>query len=326
LVTGANGFIGSRLCARLTQSGATVTAMVRPSSDLGFLKPLKSLSLVTAVLADLSTLQEAMRGVSVVYHVAGYVRDWGPWRVFYEANVEGVRNVMEAARQSGVKRVIHVSSVSVYGFPGKADISEEEPFIARPDDPYITTKVEGERLALKYQGKGLEVVVVRPAGVYGPHDRTTTAQIIPALLQGRFGYVDGGRHLMAPLFVENLVDLMMLAAERSEAPGQAYNAMDDGRVTWREYIEWMCEDLGCRPPKLSLPRQVVWPLAVGVDYAARWIGMKESPMINKYRIRAVMADAHYATAKAKRELGWRPRTSTREGIRQTIEWYRTWVR
>jgi nucleoside-diphosphate-sugar epimerase len=247
--------------------------------------------------------------------------DWGPWEVFRKVNVAGVQNVMETALQHGIRRVVHISSVSVYGFPGGTDIDENSPRVPRADNPYITTKAEGETLALSYQSDRLAVTAIRPAGVYGPNDRTTTVQLAPALLSRQFGYVDGGRYIMAPIYIDNLVEMMRLAAQSDNAPGQAYNAMDDGRVTWKEYAEWMCEDLDCKNPWLSVPRQVAWPLATVIEKTAKLFNKKESPMINKYRIRAVMQDNHYSNQKAKSELGYHPAVSTRDGIRKAIQWY-----
>ena len=321
LVTGANGFIGSNLCKALIQSGQSVIGAVRESSDLTFLKALDTLQIVYGDITVKESLAAAMQDVSMVYNVAGMVADWGPWTVFRKVNVEGVRNVMETALQRGIRRVVHISSVSVYGFPGGTDIDENSPLVPKTDDPYSTTKAEGEKLALSYQSDRLSVTAIRPAGVYGPNDRTTTLQLVPAFLNRQFGYVDGGRHIMAPVYIDNLIQLIRLAAESDNAPGQAFNGMDDGRVTWREYAEWMCEDLDCKKPWLSVPRSVAWPLAAVIEKTAKLFNKKESPMINKYRIRAVMQDNHYSIQKAKSRLGYRPAVSTRNGIKQTIQWY-----
>ena len=321
MVTGANGFIGSNLCKDLIQSGQSVIGVVRESSDLTFLRELDTLQIFYGDITRRESLATAMQDVSIVYHVAGMVSDWGPWEVFRKVNVEGVRNVMEVALEHGIRRVVHVSSVSVYGFPGGTDIDEASPLVPKADDPYSTTKAEGEKLALSYQSNRLAVTAIRPAGVYGPNDRTTTLQLVPAFLSRQFGYVDGGRHIMAPVYIDNLIQLIRRAAESDNAPGQAFNGMDDGRVTWKEYAEWMCEDLDCKKPWLSVPRSVAWPLAAIIEKTAKLFNKKESPMINKYRIRAVMQDNHYSIQKAKRQLGYRPTVSTRDGIKQTIQWY-----
>lgn len=322
LVTGANGFIGSNLCRRFIEHGDDVVALVRPSSDRRFLAGLSGLRVLMGDITDRASLEAAMENVDIVHHVAGYASDWGPWEAFRTGNVEGVRTVMEAALSAGVRRVVHVSSVSVYGFPGGTDLDEDTPFTPRPQDRYITTKAEGERLAMGFNGHGIEVAVVRPGGVYGTHDRTTTAKLAPALESGFFAYVDGGRHLMAPCHVDNLAHMMRLAAEHPAAPGEAFNAVDAGRVTWRQFIAWMCEDLGCPPPRFSLPAAAVLPLAVAMETLARAAGRKESPPLNIYRVRAVVRDSHYSTAKAERRLGWRPTVSTREGIADAVAWYR----
>ncbi len=321
LVIGANGFIGSNLCESLIRSGQSVVGVVRESSDLTFLKGLDRLQIVRGDVTVKKSLDAAMQDVSVVYNVAGLVSDWGPWDIFRRVNVDGVRNVMESARQYKIRRVVHLSSVSVYGFPGGTDIDENSPWIPRANDPYSTTKAEGEKTALSYQDDQLAVTVIRPTGVYGPNDRTTTLQLVPVLLNRQFGYVDGGRHIMAPVYIDNLVQMMRLAAESDKAPGQAYNGMDDGKVTWKQYAEWMCEDLGCKTPWLSVPRSVAWPLATVIEKTAKLFNKKESPMINQYRIRAVMQDNHYSIQKAKSQLGYHPTVSTRDGIKKTIQWY-----
>jgi len=325
LVTGANGFIGSNLCADLIQDGHSVAGLVRPSGERAFLEGLDSLKVFEGDITKPESLKSALKGVEVVYNVAGYSSDWGPWETFRRVNVEGVGNVIEAASEAGVRRVVHISSVSVYGFPGKTNVDESQTFVPRPDDPYITTKAEGERLALSYNGKGIEVAVIRPAGVYGPNDRTTTLQLAPVLLAGKFAHVDGGRYTMAPVYIENLVQMMRLASENADAPGQAFNAVDDDLVTWREFIDWMCADLGRPAPRLSAPGALVWPLSVLVENTAKAFGKKESPLINKYRVRAVMRDSHYSTEKAKKLLGYRPGVSTREGVRRTVAWYRQYA-
>ena len=320
-VTGANGFVGSKLCEALAARGDATTGMVRTTSDLQFLTPIPRVTVRHGDLTDRDSLLAAFRDVDVVFHVAALASDWGAWGVFRQVNVEGVRNVMECALASGVRRVVHVSSVSVYGFPGRTSLPEDAGFISRPEDPYITTKQEGERIALRYLDRGLEVVVVRPAGIYGPNDRTTSLRLFPELEKRALPYVDGGRHVMAPLYIDNLIQAMLLAATAPRASGEAYNVMDDGRITWRTYFQWVCDELGCRRPALSAPTWLAWPLASIVERMAKVTRMHDAPL-TRYRIRAVMADAHYSTLKAKEQLGYRPPVATREGIRRTVAWYR----
>lgn len=321
LVTGANGFIGSNLCRHLLDRGHKVTGLVRRQADRRFLAGLSSLRIAVGDITDRANLAAAMEGVEIVYHVAALASDWGARDAFHAANVVGVRNVLEAACRSKVRRVVHTSSVSVYGFPSGVDIPEDMPFTPRPRDLYVSSKVAGERLAMSFNGRGVEVAVVRPGGVYGPNDRTTTLPLADALRAGKFAHVDHGRHVMAPVYVDNLVDMMRLAGSVPAAAGQAFNAVDDGRVTWHEFVGWMCADLGCPPPPRSVPARLAWIAAVATESVAKSVGMKQSPLINTYRVRAVMQDNHYSTAKAKRLLGWRPVVTTREGVKRAVAWY-----
>jgi nucleoside-diphosphate-sugar epimerase len=164
--------------------------------------------------------------------------------------------------------------------------------------------------------------VIRPGGVYGPHDHTTTTKLVRLLQAERFAYVDGGRAVMAPLYVDNLAALVARAAYDAQAPGEAFNAVDDGHTTWRQYIEWLCEDLGCHAPRRSVPSSLLWPIAGGMEAFGRLARLAASPPLNRYRLRAVACDSHYSTAKARHVLGWHPTIATREGIRRTVAWYR----
>ena len=320
-VTGANGFVGSNLCKTLIEKGHQVIGLARNTSNLEFIDNLSELEVCTGDLTDPNSLKQAFDGVSIVYHVAGHASDWGKWQKFQAVNIHGVRNVMECAISCGVKRVVHISSVSVYGFPGAMDIKEDRSWILRPDDPYVTSKQKGEEIALGFNGNGIEVTVLRPAGLYGPNDRTTSLNLLPEIARRRLPYIDGGKYVMGPIYIDNFVRAAILAGEKGSAPGQAYNIVDDGKTTWRQYIEWMCAGLKCGKPLLSVPSWIAWPLACLVEGLARALSLKDAPPITKYRIRAVMGDSHFSSDKAKRELGYKPEISTREGVRRTVNWY-----
>jgi len=320
-VTGANGFVGSHLCKALIDRGDQVVGLVRKTADLEFIRDLKGLEICTGDIADSDSLQHAFDGACVVYHVAGYVSDWGEWRVFQAVNIGGVENVIRSAIACGVARVVHMSSVSVYGFPDGNDIGEDQSWVQRPEDPYVTSKQQGEKIALSFNGAEIEVTALRPGGIYGPNDRITSLKLFPEIARRRFLYVDGGRHATAPVYIDNLVQAAVLAGDHPSAPGQVYNIVDDGATSWRQYIEWICEDLDCARPLISVPSWIAWPLACVIEAVAKAGDTKSPPPVTKYRIRAVMGDSRYSSDTAKRELGYAPEISTREGIRRTVEWY-----
>ena len=323
-VTGANGFVGSNLCRHLLAAGHRVRGLVRADADRRFIAGLNDLTLCVGALDDPASLRQAFAGCDCVVHTAARTADWGAWDLFEQTNVRGVALVLAAAQDAGVKRLIHLSSVSVYGFPGATDITEEHPWLLWPRDPYVTSKQRGERLAREAHGNGIEVVVLRPGGLYGPNDHVTSAPLFAALERGRLPLVDAGRHVMAPAFVDNLVQAIWLAATtQANTGGNAYNIADDGRTTWREYLGWASEDLGCQPPTLSLPSAIALPLAAVTEDLSRWMFPKRMPPLTRYRIRAVMADSHYSCQRARAELGYAPMVTTRDGLRRTVAWYRS---
>ncbi|MCC6202265.1 MAG: NAD-dependent epimerase/dehydratase family protein [Gammaproteobacteria bacterium] len=321
-LTGANGFVGSNLCRHLLAAGHRVQALVRAGADRRGIANMPELQVHEGDLGDAASLQRAFAGCTVVVHAAARTADWGAWKLFEAANVRGVTEVLAAARASVVRRVVHLSTVSVYGFPGLVEVTEDQPWLARPRDPYISSKQQGERLARAAHGADLEVTVLRPGGLYGPHDRITSAPLFAALERGRLPLVDRGRHLLAPAYVDNLVQAIWLAATRPNAAGRVYNITDAGRITWHDYLFAACEELGCPPPRRSLPAALALPLAAAVEDVSRWLRPDRMPPLTRYRIRAVMADSHFDCQRARDELGYAPVVATREGLRRTVAWYR----
>lgn len=324
-ITGANGFVGSNLCKTLLQQGDEVAGLVRQTSNLQFIQSLPEVRIYFGDVTNRKSLIPAFENCNVVYHVAALTSDWGPWENFKVININGVKSVMEAAIACKVKRVVHISSVSVYGFPGASHMVESDSWVSRPDDPYITSKQKGEKVALSYSGDQLEVVVIRPAGIYGPNDRTTSLKLLPEIEKRKFPYIDGGKYLMGPLYVDNLIQAILLAGRKPGVAGQAYHIADDGKTTWRQYVEEFCRNLSCPKPLFSVPSKIAWPVACVIEGVAKWIGKAEAPPLTKYRVRAVMNHSHFSIRKAKKELGYRPAISTTEGIRRTVIWYREYL-
>ena len=120
-------------------------------------------------------------------------------------------------------------------FRSGRDITEDAPFTPRPGDPYVASKAAGELVAMSYHGNGLEVAVVRPAGVYGAGDRTTTEPLAETLEAGKFAFIDGGRYIMAPIYIDSLVDMIHRVGTNENAAGEAFNAVDEGYTDWRDY-------------------------------------------------------------------------------------------
>ncbi len=320
LVTGANGFIGSKLGQKLLQDGHDVRGLARQSSDLTFLKGIP-LQLHYGDITQPETLGVPMNGVEVVYHVAGLASDWGSLELFRRINVQGTLNVLEAAKKAGVRKVVHVSSVAVMGF-GRINVAEDmEPLPTH--FPYVISKLEGEQAAVRFaREKGLWLSVVRPGDVYGPHDRTWMLPMLTEMDKGNMGHVAGGYAELAPVYIDNLIHGLMLAAERESAKGEVFFITDGVHITWREIVNKLVKLMGLREPKLSVPFAVGYGAAVTLETIYKILSIKTAPLLTTYRVTHGGQNFHFRIDKARRLLGYDPDQNIDKHLAATVAWYR----
>jgi len=243
LVTGANGFIGSHVVERLLRDGRKVRGLVRASSDLTFLEGV-DVELARGDITNRASLDAPMRGVEVAVHVAGFVSDWDPRAECRSVNVHGTRNVIEAARAAGVRRLVHISTAALHGFPGARTQDESSP-MPETSFAYCESKKQAERDVF---ASGLEATAIRPGNVFGPRDHTFIDKYAQALEQGKCGYVGGGRSWTCPAYVENLADAIALACFEPAAVGEAFLVTDGLDIDWRTFTENLADELGVKRP------------------------------------------------------------------------------
>jgi nucleoside-diphosphate-sugar epimerase len=321
VVTGATGLLGSHVAEALTARGEHVRALVRPGSDTAFLRGL-GVELTTGNLHDPGSLRRAVAGADAVYHCAARVGDWGPWRLFRRAIVEATANLLAACAAAGVGRVLHVSSINVYGHPRRRDcrFTEDEPLGQRlwPWDHYCRAKVQAEELCRQYPGAW---TVVRPSWTYGPRDRNTLPRVLAALDHGRVCVIGRGDNLLNLVYAADVAAGAILAANHPEAVGQAYNLGSEGEISQRDLLDLLTAALG-RPP---VRRRVPYRLAFWGGFAAEVIGravrLRRPPYFTRYAVALISRSTRHSTEKARTHLGWRPCVGAREGLRRTLDWY-----
>jgi dihydroflavonol-4-reductase len=298
LVTGATGFTGGHLALRLRKLGHEVRALVRPGSRIQHLEA-AGIELIEGDLRNKRDVKQAAEGVRRIYHIAAAFRTAGHHDSFYyNVNVRGTRHVLDAARQSGVERTIHCSTIGVHGGVQEIPSTEDSPFA--PSDIYQETKLAGERAVRAALDAGLPGVIFRPAGIYGPGDLR--------LLK-----------LFKTVHNDDLVDGILLCGERPEALGQTYILAGDRYVTLNELVASIARVLGAAPPRSRLP---IWPLLAGAaacETVCRPFGI--DPPLHRRRAAFFIKNRAFSIEKARRELGYRPRVSLEEGLRQTAGWY-----
>ncbi|MFJ2261648.1 aminotransferase class I/II-fold pyridoxal phosphate-dependent enzyme [Streptomyces sp. NPDC087844] len=319
LVTGASGFIGGHLTRRLTEHGHRVRVLVREGSDRAAFAGL-DVEVTTGDLSDPESLRHATSGVRHVYNCAGLSADWGPWEEFRRINVDGSRNLVEAAHHAGtVERLLHLSTTDVYGYPvTPCDESAEPRDIGLP---YNRSKVLGERAVRQAAERtGLPVTVVRPVSVYGPRSKDFVIEIATLLLSRQMVYVRGGAVPAGLVYVGNLVDGMIAACASDTAVGKAYNMRDPDPTTWREYVEALARGLGVKPPAFSLPTPVARGVATVSERLYGALRIKSRPVLTRHAVHLFDRDQSYAIDRARDDFGFKSEVGFEEGIELTLAW------
>ena len=314
LVTGAAGFVGSAIVRELGASGVEVRTTDRV--------PKTGTNLASYRAADLrqeDSIGPLVEGADAVIHAAGLAHVFRPdestARLMHEANGIAAGNVARAAARSGVRRVVLVSSVSVYGSPGAASV--DETFPARPSGAYAESKYEGERLALEaVRGTATALTILRPATIYGPGDRGNVARLIGAVARGRFVWIGDGSNYKSLVYVDDFARACVRAALQ-DTSGDVYN-VSAAPETMRSVVEAIARALGRRIPRIGLP--------AGAARAAAAVAAA-SPIARR-RLRALgasvrkwLSDDAYDGGKFVRRFGEFAAVPMTEGIRREVEWY-----
>lgn len=317
LVTGADGFIGQALVRRFAGRGESVVGL-----DLR--RPEVSAAAVRPVACDITDGRAVARvfeeqgPFDCVVHTAAVVDDFGDPSFFRRVNVEGTVNLLRAAREAGVRRFVHVSSIVVTGDEPGFGVDEESPY--RPNgSPYTDTKIESEAVARQFHRRGeLEVTVVRPGDVYGPGSIPWVVRPLVMMRDQQFLFFDEGRGLIATTYIENLVEGIAAASERPEAAGQVYILTDGVETTFRSYCSLLAAAAGFPPPKLSLPRDAALAAGFAAEKLFSLAGKK--PPFSRAAVRWVARRASYSIEKARRELDYQPTVELQQGMERIREW------
>lgn len=318
LITGANGFIGSHILRSLSANpDYQVSGLVRETSDLFRLKD----GWYNFRFGSLNEpLENIVRGFDVIIHTAARSSDWGDYNNFYRTNVEGTVNLLQASIAGGVGRFIHFSSTVIYGFGGNRLTGEEKPPAPFPN-PYCLTKLAAERELLRSRDR-IDLIILRPSNVFGPDDLTTTYPLFEALRKGMPGFPAGGRYLTSPCYIGNLVAATELALEARCSSGEAYNISDGNDIPWCDFLALIAKEMGVKPPRWALPPRPLLLAAGILEKVYAFFGSTRPPVITPYRIAQAVNDYSFSIEKARSVLGYAPPTSTEEGIRRSVEWFR----
>jgi nucleoside-diphosphate-sugar epimerase len=317
LVTGGTGFLGRHLVERLALQGDEVWVLGRQNQSTASLTGL-GVRFVQGDLRQWPSLPPAVEGMDVIFHCAGKVAPAGRWVDFLEVNVLGTERLIQAAMAARVQRFVHVSSIGVYGArPEGTVISEDDgydPNAARGG--YTRSKIMADQLAFWYiNTRSAPITVIRPATIYGPGGKNSLVRVGARL--GKLNLVFGpGQNLLPLVYVDNVVDALLLAARRDEAVGRAYNIVDDEQITQRVFIGKMKHALDAKAPTVYLPLGAVRLLAGGADLAKAALRGKRGPQGLFSRIERSLQSVRYDTSRAQAELGWEPKVDFEAALKR----------
>jgi len=311
LVTGASGFLGARIVARLRADGVRVRALVRPG------RPSDADERVEGDLRDETVLARAVAGCDWVIHAGARVSTTGPWEEFESTNVQATEAIIRLAAAAGVTRVVHVSSLSVYAVSANgATVTEESAY----DDGggergfYARSKLAADKLARTAMQQGAPVTIIRPGLLYGPGNKPPLARRAVAL--GPLRLLLASRDYLLPLaFVDNVADAIVLAAQREVARGRAYTIVDV-HARQADYARLYRQVGGQRWMAVYVPLRL---LRLGLTVAERAAGLAGRRLpISRHQVERTLRSATFVTFRAQHELGWQPRVPIDEALQRSF--------
>lgn len=308
LITGADGFVGKKLSQMLLHQGHGARAAVRSANS-----SLENAAVVGSIDKDTDWFA-ALRGIEVVIHLAARVHvmhdDAGdPLEEFRRVNVAGTERLARSAAQCGIKRLVYVSSIKVNGEATYGNRAFTELGMASPKDPYGISKWEAEQVLQHVaEETGLEVVIVRPPLVYGSEVRGNFAQMLVALAEGIPLPLASVHNLRSLIYVDNLIDALIVCATHPKAAGRTYLVSDGEDVSTPQLLRLLGEGIGCPARLFACPPTFL-------KLAGRIIG-------KSHQIKRLLESLRVDGGKIRRELNWTPPYTLQQGLTETAEWYR----
>jgi nucleoside-diphosphate-sugar epimerase/2-polyprenyl-3-methyl-5-hydroxy-6-metoxy-1,4-benzoquinol methylase len=319
LITGGTGFIGSRLALRCLELGYDVRVFGMENTDAEVINSRmikeKGAKVILGSMNDKQKIFDAAEGVDIIFHLAAVQHEMNiPDKVFWSVNVEGTRNILDAALDAKVKRFIHGSTIGVYGSL-EGHIDESSP--CNPENIYGKTKLEGEMLTLSYNTK-LPVVVIRIPETYGPGDRRLL-KLFRAIKKRNFFVIGDGQNLHHLLYVDDLVDGFLLAANSDRAPGEIFLLGGPKPVSTQEMVEIVAKVMNTAQPAFRLPLLPFIVAATLMEKSLRPLGIQ--PPLHRRRMDFFIKSFSLDISKAADLIGFVPNTDFETGAAETADWY-----
>mgnify|MGYP006273557623 CR=1 FL=1 len=320
IVTGATGLLGSHVVEQLVRQGKPVRALIRQESDASFLESQK-VEIRRGSLLDSAFLDDALSGADTIYHTAAKVGEWGPWQQFLDNIIHPVESLLAASRRQRIRRVVHVSSITVYGHPlaSSFPIDETMPTGQRlwKADNYIRAKLRTEELWNQYER---EVTILRPTWFFGPRDRTTLPRVLAAFGNGKIAQVGDGSNKLNVLYAGDVANAVVRAGASDKSVGKAYNISNPGELTQKEFLGYLADSLGFPRVKKSYGINMAYIAGYMAELIGKTTLLGRPPHITRYSVALMLRSNQFSIQRAKADLGWEPKTLLKQAVDNTLAW------
>lgn len=317
LITGAGGFIGSHLVEDQLRRGHEVTALDIHTEVLKPLMGNPQLRVVEGDFTDRAKIDPLLEGQEVCFHLASaHLEKDVDESYFFRVNVQGARDFVERCQKAGIRRFVHCSSVGIYGDIKNPPADENSEM--HPDVPYEKSKLAGEKAILEYvRETGYNLVIVRPAWVYGPRC-PRTERLFRTIKKGRFFFVGDGKTLRHPIFIDDMNEGFAIAAEKETVPGDAFIMGGPRAVTLRELADEIARCESVKSPSLKLPHALVMSGCILLEGGAKIFKFK--PPFTRRSMKFYTGNNAFTIEKAARDLGFRAKTELADGLGKTYQY------
>jgi len=316
LVTGASGYIGSNLIKKMSERGMKTRALVRHTSNTQGLSQLKNIEICYGDVRDVSSLERAVRDCDMVFHLAACVEDWGAYRTFYEVNYLGTKNILNASIKAKVNKFIYISSVGVLDLSRRGVIREDHPY-GHFSGYYCRSKAEAEKL-IKKSSDLISTLIIRAPAVYGPKDFLFTWKALKLARKNLLFVIDRGKGIFPYIYIDNLVDIILLASQKEKAIGEIFNITDGTNITVLDFFNHFNHLAGKGNIRISLPYPVAWNLALLLDILNKLTG--KPPLLSWTALEFLTLKCRFDISKAREKLGYEPTVSLKEGMERVKLW------
>jgi len=324
VITGATGFIGRNLAESFHASGIEVMATGR-SIEIGSELEKRGIAFRSSDIRNIPQFDREYSHADCMIHCAARAGDWGRYEDFYETNVVGTRSVIDACMMNGIRRLIFISSPSIY-FTGddRYEISEDELLPESQQTHYATTKVINERELASLGGSDIATIILRPRAVHGPYDRIIVPRILRMAKKRRLPMIDNGKALADITYVKNLVDSVRLCLTAGDdAWNDVYNITNGTPITVRDWFSGMLKAFDLEFKPRNIPMRTGMLIARIMERLSQMPFGPKEPLMTKFSVGYMGKSMTLSIDKARRKLGYSPEVSNEEGFKLLAQWYAT---